>query len=126
MSIKNALQELLNNLDKVKDKYPQIRDTAVREDLHATIIDYFVFDPSSGGFPLNQLSKDFSMLRPKGDEMIHKALLQFLTHPDVIEARVQLTTPQERLDAFQDHEVQSSNGNSYDRYFGWSERLPPR
>ena len=38
MSIKNALQELLNNLDKVKDKYPQIRDTVVREDLHATII----------------------------------------------------------------------------------------
>jgi len=115
-------RDLHHWLDKVEDKYPQIRDMAVREELSGAI-DYFIFDSSGGEFPLNT---HFAMFSDEGNEEVRKALLQFLTHPEVKAARVELTTPQARLDAFQDGDVESSNGSTYDNYFGWSDRLYPR
>jgi hypothetical protein len=121
--IKNALRELLDNLDEVAEKHSEIRDTMVREILSDTILYQFVFDSSTNDVPSD---KDYAMFSDEGNEAVHKALVQFLTHPEVKAARQQLTTPEERLVVFQDGEIETSNGNSYDSYFGWVSSLPSR
>jgi hypothetical protein len=122
MSLKNALQELLDNLDKIDDKHQELQDTAVREELHQAVIDHFVYASPGDDFPL---SGDYAMFTDEGNEEIYTALGQFLNHLEVRTALTQMT-PQERLDAFQDDDVESSNGSTYDNYFGWAERLPRR
>jgi hypothetical protein len=59
------------------------------------------------------------MFSDEGNKEIHEALSQFLLHPDVIRARIELKSPEERLAAFQDRDVLSSSGSSDDNYFGW-------
>lgn len=114
--IKNALRELLDNLDEVESKHPQIHDTMVRELLSKTILHYFVLDSYTDDIPSDTY---YSMLSNEGDEAVHKALVQFLTHPEVRAAHQQLSIPEERLVVFQDDEVTSAQGNHYDWYFGW-------
>jgi hypothetical protein len=121
MSIKNALKELLDNLDKVDEKYPEVTDTAVREMLHDAVRIYFVYGSPDGEYPTDN---DFAMFTKRGNQAVHKAIVRFLTHPDVKAARVELATSEARLDAFQDDEVESSNGSHYDWYFGWLPSLP--
>ena len=79
--IKTALQDLLNNLDKVAAKHPEIHDTAVREVLSWTIDDYFIFPIHN--FKADQ-ARDYKMYSDEGNKEIHEALSQFLLHPDVI------------------------------------------
>lgn len=114
--IKNALRELLDNLEEVDSRYPQIHDTMVREILSDTILYHFVLDSANDEIPSDN---SYEMLSDEADEAVHQALVQFLTHPEVKAARQQLTIPEERLVVFQDSEVESVNGNSYDWYFGW-------
>jgi hypothetical protein len=124
MSIKNALEELLNNLDEVDAKHPGvIHDTVVREILNETIMYTLVLGSDIVDFSSDN---DYYMGTDEGNEAVHKAIVQFLTHPEVNAARVQLTTPEERLAAFQDSDVQSSEGSHYDYFFGWTDGLPGR
>ncbi len=118
--IKNALRELLDNLEEVDSRYPQIHDTMVREILSDTILHYFVLSTDTEDIPLDNY---YAMLSDKADEAVHKALVQFLTHPEVKVAHQQLTIPEERLVVFQDYEVKSVKGNHYDWYFGWIRSL---
>lgn len=124
MSIKNALKELLDNLDEVDEKYPGIiHDTIVREELHLTMLGWFVKSPPCGKYPSET---EYFMVSDEANNAVHQALVKFLTHSEVTAVCEELTTPEERLDAFQDGDVESSKGNTYDWYFGWSPGLPPR
>lgn len=114
MSIKNALRELLNNFDKIDDKHREITDTAVRERLSKAITDHFVRASPRDDFPLDSY---YAMFTDESNEEIYKALGQFLNHPEVRAALMQLT-PQQRLDAFEDEKVESLNGSDYGNYFG--------
>jgi hypothetical protein len=114
--IKNALRELLDNLDDVASRYPQIGDTMVRDILSDTILHHFVLPSSTDDIPSDNY---YAMLSDEGDEAVHQTLVKFLTHPEVKAARQQLTIPEERLVVFQDSEVESANGNDYSLYFGW-------
>lgn len=120
--IKNALRELLDNLDKVENKHPEIHDTMVREILCDTILDSFVFGSTTDDIYIPS-DNEYAMFSNEGNEAVHKALVQFVTHPEVEEARRQLAIPEERLVIFQDDEVESSNGSHYDSYFGWVSSL---
>jgi hypothetical protein len=117
--IKNALRELLDNLDEVAEKHSEINDTMVREILSDIILHFFVFDSPTNDAALDNDSDNYyAMFSDEGNEAVHKALVQFLTHPEAKAARQQLAIPEERLVVFQDAEVESSKGNSYDWYFG--------
>jgi hypothetical protein len=114
--IKTALQDLLNNLDKIAAEHTGTIDTVVREALQMAIFDYFVL-------PVHNFRADeagsYGMISDEGDKEIHEALSQFLVHPDVIRARIELPSSEERLEAFMDEEVQSSEGSCSGDYFGW-------
>ena len=118
--IKIALKELLDNLDEVANKHTEIKDTMTRELLSDTISDYFVHDSATDNLPSDNY---YAMFSDEGNDAVYQALIQFLTHPEVVAAREQLSTPEERLVVFQDDEVQSNDGTTYDWYFGWVSSL---
>jgi len=88
-------------------------DTAVREAMYDAVHKSYIA-PASG----YALPDEFGMFSPEGDKKVRAALAKFLAHPEVIAAGKDLKTPKQRLDAFQDSEVESNEGNCYDEYFG--------
>jgi hypothetical protein len=113
MSINNALEELLNNLDEVGAKYGELHDTAVRERLGDAMRYGFVHNSPAGNSPSNN---DYAMFTNKGNKAVHKVIVQFLTHPEVKAACVQLT-PEERLATLLESEVQSSKDSNFIGFF---------
>ena len=114
--MKTALKELLDALDELADdeNFCEVQDTEVREQLHDAV--YRTLVEPEPGF----VQEEFGMLDPAGDERLKSILAKFFAHPEFAAAR-QLPTPKARLDAFQDHTVLSSTGNSYDEYFGYND-----
>ena len=114
--MKKALKQLINALDRIFETHEEVGDTAVREAMHEAIYSAFI-KPVKG----YTLPEDFPMFSPAGNRKVRAALAKFLAHPEVAAAAKKLKTPKERLDAFQDDEVESSEGNNYDEYFGYRE-----
>jgi hypothetical protein len=114
--MKKALKQLLNALDKIMEEHEEVGDTAVREFMYDAVHKSFIV-PQPG----YKLPDEFGMFTPEGDREVKGAIKQFLTHPELAAAAKQLETPQERLDAFQDTEVESSEGSTQDEYFGYAE-----
>jgi hypothetical protein len=114
--MKTALKQLLNALDKiVDDGQEELMDTDVRERMHDAVYKTLV-DPQ----PDYQLPAEFGMFSPEGNAQVRAALSKFLAHPEVAQAK-KLPTPKARLDAFQDIDVESAGGNTYDEYFGYND-----
>ena len=112
-AMKKALKQLLNALDKIFEEHEELGDTAVREAMYEAVHKGFIV-PRAG----YELPQEFGMFEPAGNRKVRAALAKFLAHPDVVAAAKTLRTPRERLDAFQDSGVESSEGNTYDEYFG--------
>src|SRR5262245_42846438 len=114
--MKNALKELLNALDKLlADGHEEISDTVVREALHGVVFRALVQRDAN-----EELPSEFGMFTPGGNKRLRVVLSKFLDHPEVAKAK-KLPTRQARLSAFQDDEVESDEGNSYDDYFGYND-----
>ena len=114
--MKKALRQLINTLDKVFETHEEVGDTAVREAMYDAIHKSFI-KPVKG----YTLPDEFEMFSPEGNKKVRAALAKYLAHPDVAAAAKKLKTPKERLDAFQDADVESAEGNSYDEYFGYAD-----
>jgi len=110
-----ALRQLLEALESVGEGHEEIFDTDVREQMYDAVISVLI-DPKDGyGLPA-----EFRMFTPEGNAAVHQALAQFL--PPLVEAAraAGLTTPRQRLLAFQNDEVETSGGgNYYDDFFGY-------
>jgi uncharacterized protein HemX len=61
------------------------------------------------------------MFSDDGNKLVRAALQKFLEHPDVT-AATSLQTAEARLAAFQNSDIESNDGNTYDEYFGYSEK----
>jgi hypothetical protein len=114
--MKKALKQLINALDKIMETDEEVGDTAVREFMYDAVHKSFII-PQAG----YQLPDDFGMFSEDGNRKVKAALKNFLAHPEVAVATKRLKTPKERLDAFQDIDVESSEGSTYDEYFGYAE-----
>lgn len=114
--MKAALKELIDDLDAIVEEHDELGDTDVREQMADSVHKTFV-DPIPG----YTLPHTFGMFSNEGNEMVRSALQKFFQHPEVTAAAKSLTTPQARLDGFQDIAVESESGNTYDEYFGYSD-----
>ena len=114
--MKKALKQLIDALDKVFERHEEVGDTAVREAMYDAVHKSFI-KPVKG----YELPEEFGMFSAAGNKKVRAALAKFLAHPDVVAAGETLKTPKQRLDAFQDGDVESSEGNWYDEYFGYAE-----
>jgi hypothetical protein len=113
--MKKALKQLIDALDEVFAEHEEVGDTAVRQFMFDAVHEAFVV-PKVG----YELPEKFGMFSEEGDEQVRAALERFLSHQEVIDAAKKLKTSQARLDAFQDGDVESSDGNTYDEYFGYA------
>ena len=116
--IRVPLRALLNFLDRIYSKNPELGDTAVRERMFEVINSRFIRLGASGPMPAQ-----FGLFSSKANQEVGKALEKFLVHPDVVAAAKKLKTPKSRLAAFQDASTTSRDGNTYDEYFGNHDKI---
>ncbi|MEZ6092773.1 MAG: hypothetical protein R3C03_00835 [Pirellulaceae bacterium] len=118
MTIKKQLSKLLASLEKVSVEHEEIFDTLIREDLSDVI--YCGFIQPSEDF---EMPDSFDMLDDDdADEAIRKALEKFLREANAISEQNGWNA-QDRLDAFQDVEVTTKGGLSYEEFFGHFDEL---
>jgi hypothetical protein len=111
--IKKALRELVRGLDRIFEKHEEIGDTAVREEMFMAIHNGFIKPAKSYKLPAK-----YGMFSEEGNALVHGALRKFLAHPEVLAARKRLCSPEDRLHAFQDSDVETSEGTNIFEYFG--------
>ncbi len=116
--MKKSLKALLNALDKVGEDFEEVTDTAVREQMRDAV-EKGLLDPVPG----YQLSDAFGMFEPEGNAKVKVALAKFLTAARAEAEAAGLKTRADRLRAFQDIDVESRDGNTYDEYFGYDDSL---
>jgi hypothetical protein len=116
--MKKSLKALLNAMDKIFEDFEELGDTAVRERMREAV-EKAVLTPVAGYV----LPDEFGMFEPKGDAKVKAALARFIEAAKVEVESAGLTTREDRLRAFQDLDVESREGNSYDEYFGYDDSL---
>jgi hypothetical protein len=115
MTMDEALRQLLEALESVGEEHEEIYDTDVRERMYDAVISVLI-DPKDGYvFPT-----EFGMFTPEGNAAVQQVLVQFLPPLVTAASAAGLTTPRQRLLAFQNDEVVTSGeGNYYDDFFGY-------
>ncbi len=111
--IEKSLQKLLNRLDGIMEKHEEVQDTDVREQLHEAMYNAFVLAKAD-----YELPEEFGMYTKTGNKSVRSALATFLKKANDMAAKAGLDSEQIRLAAFQDIDVTSENGSTYDEYFG--------
>ena len=117
--IKKALKELVRGLDRIFEKHDEVGDTDVREQMFVAILSGFI-TPVKG----YKLPEKFGMFSEKGNMLVRSALHKFLEHPEITVARKRLKSPEDRLHAFQDNDVETVQGTSIFEYFGYRSKPP--
>lgn len=113
--MKQALLKMLESFDKlVEDGFDEVLDTDVREQM-ADVITSTLVDPK----PDYELPSTFGMFSDEGNQKVAAILRDFLAHPEFAIAQ-QLPTDRDRLRAFEDIDVETEEGSTYDEYFGCS------
>jgi hypothetical protein len=116
--IKKALKQLLVGFDKIYAKHEEVGDSACRDAMYAAIYRGFI-QPQRG----YTLPATFGMFSDTGNKLVRTAIDQFLRHPEVQAASKALKSPEDRFAAFQDDDVETSEGTSCFEYFGYSNRV---
>lgn len=111
--IKKALRELVRSLDLIFEKHGEIGDTAVREEMFVAIHNSFIKPVKAYKLPTT-----FGMFSDEGNALVRSALQKFLVHPQIAMARKRLRSPEDRLNAFQDYDVKTSEDTDIFEYFG--------
>jgi hypothetical protein len=114
--MRKSLKALLNAMDRIAEDFEEVGDTQVRE-LMREAIEKALLAPATGYV----LPDEFGMFEPQGDAKVKAALAEFIEAAKVESAG--LTTREDRLRAFQDIDVESRDGNTYDEYFGYDDSL---
>jgi hypothetical protein len=116
--MKQALEFLLNEMDKILKEFEEVTDTDVREQMNEAIY-HSLIEPKEDYI----LPNEFGMFSEEGNASVRAALSVFIDRASDDANELGLYTPQARLDAFQDIDVCSKEGNTYDEYFGHRDSL---
>ncbi len=116
--IKKPLRQLLTALDRIQATHEEVGDSDVRDRMYAAIYRSFI-QPQRGYL----LPAKFGMFSDEGNELVRAALHRFLTHRDVLAACGALKRPEDRFAAFQDNDVETSEGTACVEYFGYSNKV---
>jgi len=111
--IAELLKKLLTRMDGIMEKHDELQDTDVRDQVHEAVFDAFVLAKAD-----YELPEEFGMSTKAGNKRVRSALAAFLTKATSVATKANLNPGPPRLAAFQDIEVTSDNGSTYDDYFG--------
>jgi hypothetical protein len=112
--VKKALKQLLRGLDQIFDRHDEVGDTDVRERMFVAILNGFI-KPVKG----YKLPAKLGMFSDEGNALVRSVLQEFLAHPEIVVARKRLKSPEDRLNAFQDNDVETAKGTNISEYFGY-------
>ena len=115
--IKKALKQFLTALDRIYGNHEELGDSDVRDQMYVAIDRSFIHPQRDYSLP-----EKFGMFSDKGNDLVHVALQKFLTHPETVVAARILKTPEDRFAAFQDDDIETSEGTTYGDYFGISNK----
>ncbi|MCB1120531.1 MAG: hypothetical protein KJT03_03200 [Verrucomicrobiae bacterium] len=107
--MESAIKHLLDDLDALEAKYPEITDTDVREDLTYVVVFGFIERKKGFRFP-----QTFQLWNPLAIWKVRRTLKRFLSRTERIDS-----TPDQRFSAFFTNSPSSKNGRRTDEYFGW-------
>ena len=113
-AIEQALKHLLDGLDELVQAHEEVGDTDVREQMFTAVQAGFLL-PEPGFV----LPESFGMFGADGNQAVRALLDRFIRATRACP----LAPGEERLAAFQDVEVASSGGSTYDAYFGHADSL---
>lgn len=111
-----SIRKLLTRLDVVSEKHEEVADTDVMEQMSDAVWNGFI-----------QNNKDYvlpdalGMFTKTANKKIYSALSTFIKQANRLAEKAGLTSPSQRLNAFQDTDISSENGTCYDEYFGHRE-----
>lgn len=112
--IPKALKQFLTALDRIEAKHDELGDTDVREQIYTAVNRAFI-NPLDGYI----LPSTFGMFSEQGNVLVHSAIQRCLEHPQVLEASKTLSNSEDRLNAFQDHNVRTNEETSVFSLFGY-------
>ena len=112
--MKTELKHLLDTLDTIAAEHDEVTDTDVREQMYEAVYRGFIIQQPGYVVP-----SKFGMFTPAGDELVHRALAEFIP----VACAAGPSVPQRRFEAFQDDSVVSGEDHAYDWFFGYSESL---
>jgi hypothetical protein len=110
--LNKLLSKLLSALESISTDHEEVTDTDVREELATAIYCGFIAPEKS-----YQLPQSFEMFSDEGDQALRKALAAFFKAACPIADKLGWTEAQ-RQSAFQDPNVTSAGGLTYDEFFG--------
>ena len=107
------LASLLEALESIGERHPELHDTDVRERMSESIWRGFV--QLQPGYALPD---DFGMFTPEGNREVRTALSIFLAEVRRAWLGAGLGSSAQRLRAFQNRKVTTHTGRNYDSFFG--------
>jgi len=114
-AFKEALKTLLDEVERIGRRHDDLYDTAVREAMAVAVLRAFVFDEQD-----YELPRDFGLESRRANAAVRRALQAYIDKARGLAGRHGLRDPAQRLRVFEDIEVTSAGGETYDEFFGAS------
>ena len=113
------LLDLLNALEAIGEKHPELYDTECREDMGDPIFAGFISaDPASSGY---EVPSNVGLFSDEGNLAAKTAIQTFIDKAVPLAQQLGLDTFHKRLAAFQNPEIATPNGRPYDDFFGYTD-----
>ena len=113
-NMKECLRTLLETMERLADRFPEIGETHNREPMHLAIYNGFVAQT-----PNYVLPNTFYLEADEANQAVREALGRFITDAKVAANREGINTHAARYNAFQDSSVQTKHESTFDEFFGY-------
>lgn len=117
--MEELLQALLDDLDQIMDEHEDVGDTEVAIQMTKAVHKGFI-----SLRPDFVLPREFQMYTAQGNRRVRSALQRFLKRAAKVAEVERLDTPEARLVAFQNLDIESEGGSCYNDYFSYYEHPP--
>ncbi len=111
--IRDCLQRLLADFERIGDVHDELLDSEVREQVGEALMAAFVRQTSTYEIP-----ETFGMLTDDANGMVRSAIIQFVERAKTICEAERITLFHERLTLLQDGNIRTEHGNDYDEFMG--------
>jgi hypothetical protein len=112
------LKQVMEELEVIGEAHDELYDTDIKENLFEAVCAGFV--KPQAGF---RLFDDFGLASEEANHQVQAALARYLQAANERALELGLTTPRQRLHAFQNGEVCTDEGQYPDDFFGWAESI---
>lgn len=109
-----VLSELLNDLEDVGSRHEELYDSECREQISGPIFEAFLANRKDYVLP-----DDFGLFSEGANAAVKASLAKFISKATTLSQELGLMTFHQRLSAFQNEDVRSSEGQYYDSFFGY-------